>query len=80
MEEDAVKNSAFRMTWAIDPAHSRDSDSRNVPGRRNDYHQWFHTHLDVSDEDKRKFRFKPQTLRLSVGIEDSDDLCSDLDS
>ncbi|MFW6123894.1 MAG: trans-sulfuration enzyme family protein [Acidobacteriota bacterium] len=40
---------------------------------------WFHTHLDVSDEDKRKSRFKPQTLRLSVGIEDSDDLCSDLD-
>jgi len=37
MEEDAVKNSAFRMTWAIDPAHGRDSDSRNVPGRRNDY-------------------------------------------
>jgi len=40
---------------------------------------WFHTHLDVSDEDKRKSRFKPQTLRLSVGTEDADDLCSDLD-
>jgi methionine-gamma-lyase len=40
---------------------------------------WFHTHLDVSDEDKRKSRFKPQTLRLSVGIEDADDLCKDLD-
>jgi len=36
MEKYAVKNSAFRMTWAIDPAHGRDSDSRNVPGRRND--------------------------------------------
>ncbi len=40
---------------------------------------WFHTHMDVSDEDKRKSRFNPQTLRLSVGIEDADDLCSDLD-
>ncbi|MBD3414251.1 MAG: aminotransferase class I/II-fold pyridoxal phosphate-dependent enzyme [Candidatus Aminicenantes bacterium] len=40
---------------------------------------WFHTHMDVSDEDKRKSRFKPQTLRLSVGIEDADDLCQDLD-
>jgi len=36
MEEDAVKNCAFRMTWAKDPAHGRDSDSRNVPGRRDD--------------------------------------------
>ncbi|MFW6136444.1 MAG: PLP-dependent transferase [Candidatus Aminicenantaceae bacterium] len=33
----------------------------------------------LSDEDKRKSRFNPQTLRLSVGIEDADDLCSDLD-
>ncbi len=40
---------------------------------------WFHTHMDVSDEDKRKSRFKPQTLRLSIGIEDADDLCKDLD-
>ena len=23
-------------TWAVDPAHGRDIDSRNVPGRRND--------------------------------------------
>jgi hypothetical protein len=36
MEEHSVKNSAFRMTWAVDPAHGRDSDSKNVPGRRND--------------------------------------------
>jgi len=40
---------------------------------------WFHTHMDVSDEDKRKSRFNPQTVRLSVGIEDADDLCNDLD-
>lgn len=40
---------------------------------------WFHTHLDVSDEDKRKSNFRPQTLRLSIGLEDADDLCSDLD-
>ena len=33
MEKEAVKNGAFRMTWAKDPAHGRDSDSRNVPGR-----------------------------------------------
>jgi len=36
MEEHTVKYGAFRMTWAIDPAHGRDSDSRNVPGRRID--------------------------------------------
>ncbi len=40
---------------------------------------WFHTHMDVSDEDKRKSRFKPQTVRLSIGIEDADDLCGDLE-
>jgi len=37
MEKDTVKCCILRMTWAIDPAHGRDSDSRNVPGRRNDY-------------------------------------------
>jgi hypothetical protein len=36
MEKDTIKNDAFRMTWTIDPAHGRDHDSRNVPGRRND--------------------------------------------
>jgi len=40
---------------------------------------WFHTHMDVSDEDKRKSRFNPQTVRLSIGIEDADDLCKDLE-
>jgi hypothetical protein len=35
MKEDTVKHGALRMTWAVDPAHGRDSDSRNVPGRRN---------------------------------------------
>ena len=25
------------MTWAIDPAHGRDSDSKNVTGRRGVY-------------------------------------------
>jgi len=40
---------------------------------------WFHTHLDVSDEDKEKSNFKPQTLRLSIELEDPDDLCNDLD-
>ncbi|NOZ60675.1 MAG: PLP-dependent transferase [Calditrichaeota bacterium] len=40
---------------------------------------WFHTHLDVSDEDKRKSNFFPQTIRLSIGLEDADDLCDDLD-
>jgi len=37
MEKDTVKCCILRMMWAIDPAHGRDSDSRNVPGRRNDY-------------------------------------------
>ena len=37
MEEDTVKHGALRMTWAVDPAHGRDSDSRNVPGIRRDY-------------------------------------------
>ena len=36
MEEDTVKQGALRMTLAINPAHGRDSDSRNVPGRRNE--------------------------------------------
>jgi cystathionine beta-lyase len=40
---------------------------------------WFHTHLDVSDEDKLKSNFKPQTIRLAIGLEDADDMCSDLD-
>jgi len=40
---------------------------------------WFHTHLDVSDEDKLKSNFSPQTLRLSIGLEDAEDLCEDLD-
>jgi hypothetical protein len=33
MDKYAVKNGAFRMTWAVDPAHVRDSYSRNMPGR-----------------------------------------------
>jgi len=36
MGEDTVKYGAFRITWAVNFAHGRDSDSRNVPGRRND--------------------------------------------
>lgn len=40
---------------------------------------WFHTHSDVSEEDKRKAGFFPQTIRLSIGLEDADDLCGDLD-
>lgn len=40
---------------------------------------WFHTHLDVTDEDKRKSSFGPQTIRLSIGLEDADDLCKDLE-
>jgi len=37
MKEDTVKHGTLWMTWAVDPAHGRDSDSRNVPGRRRDY-------------------------------------------
>jgi len=37
MEKHTVENCTFRMTLAIDPAHGRDSDSRNVPGRRGVY-------------------------------------------
>jgi hypothetical protein len=33
MEKYAVKNGAFRMMLAVDPAHGRDSYSRNMPGR-----------------------------------------------
>ncbi|MBC8183215.1 PLP-dependent transferase [candidate division KSB1 bacterium] len=40
---------------------------------------WFHTHLDVPDEDKLNSNFKPQTVRLAVGLEDPDDLCGDLE-
>ncbi len=40
---------------------------------------WFHTHLDVPDEEKIKSNFNPQTLRLAIGLEDADDLCGDLD-
>jgi hypothetical protein len=36
VEKYAVKNGAFRMTWAVNSAHGRDSYSKNVPGRRND--------------------------------------------
>lgn len=34
MEKHSVKHCAFRMTLPIDPAHGRDRDSRNVPGRK----------------------------------------------
>jgi len=37
MEKHTVKHGALRVTWAIDPAHGRDSDSKNVPGRRGVY-------------------------------------------
>ncbi|MFH0766338.1 MAG: PLP-dependent aspartate aminotransferase family protein [Calditrichota bacterium] len=40
---------------------------------------WFHTHTDVTEEDKRKSGFKPHTIRLSVGIEHPEDLCDDLE-
>ena len=40
---------------------------------------WFHTHSDVSDENKRQAGFNPETIRLSIGMEDADDLCADLD-
>lgn len=40
---------------------------------------WFHTHSDVSEEDKRRSGFCPQTIRLSIGLEDANDLCEDLD-
>ena len=40
---------------------------------------WFHTHLSVSDEDKKNSNFNPQTIRLAVGLEDPDDLCEDLE-
>jgi len=36
MEEYTVKCCMLRVTLAVDPAHGRDSDSRNVPGRRDD--------------------------------------------
>jgi hypothetical protein len=36
MEKDTVKCCILRMTWAIGPAHGRDSDSRNVPGSEDD--------------------------------------------
>jgi len=37
IEEHTVKHCALRMTLAIDPAHGRDSDSRNTPRRRDVY-------------------------------------------
>jgi methionine-gamma-lyase len=40
---------------------------------------WYHTHSDVTDEDKLKSGFSPETIRLSVGLEDADNLCADLD-
>ena len=50
MEEHTVKNSALRMTWAVDPAHGRDIDSRNVPGRRRDYFPLFTANFDKTRE------------------------------
>ena len=40
---------------------------------------WFHTHSDVPEEEKLKSGFGPQSIRLSVGVENSEDLCSDLE-
>jgi hypothetical protein len=34
MEQHTVKHCTFRMTLVIEPAHGRDSDSRNRPVRR----------------------------------------------
>ena len=39
---------------------------------------WYHTHSDVSEENKAKSGMKPQSIRLSIGLEDADDLCDDL--
>lgn len=39
---------------------------------------WYHTHSDVSEETKAKSGMKPQSIRLSIGLEDADDLCDDL--
>lgn len=39
---------------------------------------WYHTHSDVSEESKAKAGMKPQSIRLSIGLEDADDLCDDL--
>jgi len=36
MKGDTVKHGGLRMTWTVDFAHGRDSDSRNAPGRRDD--------------------------------------------
>ncbi|MFO7980254.1 MAG: hypothetical protein R6V00_05400 [Candidatus Aminicenantes bacterium] len=47
VEEHTVKNGAFRMMWAVDPTHGRDSDSRNVPGRRRDYFPLLSDRIDL---------------------------------
>ena len=36
IKEHPVKNRVFRMTLAVDPWHSREADSRNGPGGRNE--------------------------------------------
>ncbi|MEQ8164427.1 MAG: PLP-dependent transferase, partial [Smithellaceae bacterium] len=41
---------------------------------------WYHTHSDVSEEIKAKAGMKPQSIRLSIGLEDADDLCDDLNN
>ena len=39
---------------------------------------WFHTHSDVSENEKKMSGFNPQSIRLSIGLEDTDDLIDDL--
>ena len=46
MKKHPVKHCAFRMTLVIDPAHGRDSDSRNTPVRRIAYFPLLTAKLD----------------------------------
>jgi hypothetical protein len=36
------------------------------------------THTDVPDEEKKEFHLTDKMIRLSIGIEDADDLIRDL--
>jgi len=46
MEQHTVKHCTFRMTLVINPAHGRDIDSRNTPGRRIVYFPLLEAKLD----------------------------------
>ena len=61
MEENTVKHCTFRVMLTIDPAHGRDSDSRNGPVRRIAYFPLLTAKLD--------FRLKQEVVNGCLLVE-----------